>query len=876
MNTGGEAERRAERLVGTTVHDKYKIERVLGVGGMATVFLAVHRNGHKVALKMLHPEVAADPDMRARFVREGYAANSIEHRGVVRVLDDDVTDDGVAFLVMELLAGETLHARARRSGGRLTVREVLALGHQLLGVLAAAHARGILHRDVKPENLFLTRDGVLKVLDFGIARIEGGLSGSEPTRTGRAMGTPAFMSPEQAFGRAREIDARSDLWGAGATLFQLLTAKHVHEAENAAEMLVYAATKPAPSIATVDPSLPACVVSLVDRALAFEKADRWPGAREMQEAIAVAYAELYDSDVTSTVAMSSLQARSALESAPTIDVMAPPPEDGAKRASAPTERGTSGDVRSPAASAGATTKSRRKIAGVAFAGAAVAAIVAFALLGRRAPTAPGAPSASAAAASASTSARAECAANAACAPGRACRAGRCVALESEDCRVLARPGDVANDATVWVGAMFATEGPMASEFTASINGVELARRDFQEISNGLPSVRPGGPPRPLGVVLCNDGIDPARAARHLIDDVGVAGVVGFSRSKEVADLTVSFFNPRGVLALASNTATMLSSLPSLPGQPRMVWRTTTGATVEAPAIAALVRDVVEPRIRARGVAASEPIRVALVCFDNASGLGVSDAIVSQLRFNGKSVAENGTSFRQIAVPASDDARSEIVRRAPDLAAFAPHVVIDMANGDVALPAIEAAWPARAPRPTYVLSTSLGTPEIVARARADADLRRRVFGVETVTSTPAVAKFVLRYNEIFSPKVTALNVTGAPYDAMYALAYAIVALGEEPITGPNLARALRRLAPPGAPIDVGPAGIYRAFDALGRGDNIDLVGTVTSLDFDATTGDPSIDLAVFCLATDRGDTVSVESGMYWRGADRKLSGAIKCP
>src|SRR5262249_48686054 len=140
-----------------------------------------------------------------------------EHRGVVRVIDDDTTEDGAPFLVMELLEGETLQGRMLRCGGSLGAREVLALAYQVLDVVHAAHARGILHRDLKPDNLFLTKEGIVKVLDFGVARMAIPGSGSDPTRTGRTMGTPAFMAPEQAFGKMREIEARSDLWSVGAT-----------------------------------------------------------------------------------------------------------------------------------------------------------------------------------------------------------------------------------------------------------------------------------------------------------------------------------------------------------------------------------------------------------------------------------------------------------------------------------------------------------------------------------------------------------------------------------------------------------------------------------------------------------------------------------
>ncbi|HVY45117.1 MAG TPA: serine/threonine-protein kinase, partial [Minicystis sp.] len=248
----GSQEERAAARVGTTLRGKYRLERVLGVGGMAAVYAAVHcNNASRVAVKVLHPELSGDPSTRARFQREGYAANSIGHAAAVRVLDDDVAEDGAAFLVMELLEGETLDARAKRLGGRLPVREALALGRALLDALAAAHEKGIVHRDVKPENLFLTTERALKILDFGIARVRD--APAAHTWTGAAMGTPAFMPPEQALGRTDEVDARTDVWAAGATLFRLLSGAFVHEGRSGAEVVVHAATKPARSLGDVAP-----------------------------------------------------------------------------------------------------------------------------------------------------------------------------------------------------------------------------------------------------------------------------------------------------------------------------------------------------------------------------------------------------------------------------------------------------------------------------------------------------------------------------------------------------------------------------------------------------------------------------------------------
>jgi eukaryotic-like serine/threonine-protein kinase len=278
---------RARARVGVVLREKYRLDRVLGVGGMAAVYAATHlRNAHRVAVKILHPDVAANPDLRARFLREGYAANSVNHPGTVRVLDDDTAEDGAPFLVMELLDGETLDARWERSGRKLGAREVAALVSDLLDVLAAAHTKGVVHRDIKPENLFLTREGRLKVLDFGVARLRE--ASATQTRAGVLFGTPAFMAPEQALGRTRDVDALSDLWAVGATAFSLLTGQFVHPSETVEEMLVRTATQPVLPLASVLPQVPLGIAQVVDRALAFEKRDRWQSARAMQEALAQA------------------------------------------------------------------------------------------------------------------------------------------------------------------------------------------------------------------------------------------------------------------------------------------------------------------------------------------------------------------------------------------------------------------------------------------------------------------------------------------------------------------------------------------------------------------------------------------------------------
>ena len=290
--------RRAEGRIGSVLRGKWRIDRLLGVGGMAAVYAGTHRNGKRGAIKILHVELSADPEVRRRFLQEGYVANKVDHPGAVSVLDDDIAEDGAVFLVMELLEGQTLEALAHtRPGERLGVVEALGLTDQLLEVLAAAHDQGIVHRDLKPENLFLTREGRLKVLDFGIARVRELQGADRITRTGSPMGTPAFLPPEQALGHWDQVGPRTDLWAAGATLFTLLTGRLVHQADTLNKLLLEAMTKPAPPILTLRPDLPQRVAALIDGALAFEVDKRWADARAMQGALREALGALKDDEL---------------------------------------------------------------------------------------------------------------------------------------------------------------------------------------------------------------------------------------------------------------------------------------------------------------------------------------------------------------------------------------------------------------------------------------------------------------------------------------------------------------------------------------------------------------------------------------------------
>jgi serine/threonine protein kinase len=279
----GDLVTKAQRRVGTMLrHDKYTLEALIGVGAMGAVYAAHHRNGMRIAIKVLHSELSRHEDVRRRFLREGYLANRVAHPGVVKILDDDVDDDGTTFLVMELLTGATLEAESQNAKAKLSVARVADVVDRLLEVLDAIHAEGIVHRDVKPENVFLTDTGQLKLLDLGIARIA---ESRGITATGQMMGTPEFVAPEQAGGRVKEIDARTDVYSVGAMTFTLLTAELVHPATTPMERMILAATTPARSIFDVWPNAPPALANVIDVALSFDMDKRWASAREMRVAL---------------------------------------------------------------------------------------------------------------------------------------------------------------------------------------------------------------------------------------------------------------------------------------------------------------------------------------------------------------------------------------------------------------------------------------------------------------------------------------------------------------------------------------------------------------------------------------------------------------
>ena len=278
--------RQAQARVGAKA-GKYTLERLIDVGGMAAVYEARYWRT-RVAVKILHRAYLRIEEARVRFTREGYAANRVQHPDVVNVLDHGELEDGAPYFVMDLLEGCSLEQQLVRVG-TMPGDAVLWLTDRVLDVLVMAHHVGVVHRDIKPGNIFLTRDGCVKVLDFGLARLLDGDVSRTLTRTGTVIGTAAYMSPEQALRKPELIDPLTDVWSVGAIMFRALTGRTVHDERGTALSLIAAATKAAPPLASVAPGLPAQLVSVVDRALAFHKQDRWSSASAMQDAVRHAY-----------------------------------------------------------------------------------------------------------------------------------------------------------------------------------------------------------------------------------------------------------------------------------------------------------------------------------------------------------------------------------------------------------------------------------------------------------------------------------------------------------------------------------------------------------------------------------------------------------
>jgi serine/threonine protein kinase len=289
---GNVLEKTSDPLIGQTLAGKYRIEELINEGGMGAVYRGIHTLMDKtVAVKVLHPALAADDKIVARFSREARAASRISHPHALNVTDFGESDNGIVFLVMEYLRGQTLKDIIRNEGP-MSLTRAAEIIRQVSGALDAAHAQGVVHRDLKSDNIMLEDVGDgdwAKVLDFGIAKIQEDVGSTDPALTAANMiiGTPQYMSPEQC-SQASEIDSRSDIYSLGVILYEMLAGHVPFTGESPTAIMMKHLQDSPPSIMEERADLPASVGRIIARAMAKRPEDRYQSAGELAETLALA------------------------------------------------------------------------------------------------------------------------------------------------------------------------------------------------------------------------------------------------------------------------------------------------------------------------------------------------------------------------------------------------------------------------------------------------------------------------------------------------------------------------------------------------------------------------------------------------------------
>jgi ABC-type branched-subunit amino acid transport system substrate-binding protein len=867
-------------------------------------------------IKRLRPDLAGEPGAVQMFLEEGRLSARLLHENVVQM--NEVGFDGKHyFLEMEYLEGQSFTAltkRAAREDGLALPLSVYVLAQTLAGLHYAHELTdhdgtplAVVHRDVSPHNILVTYDGRVKVLDFGIAKAAGS---SSETKTGFLKGKVTYMAPEQVGRKA--LDRRVDVFAVGVMLWEALTGARMWGDLDDFEIFLKLRSDSLPTPSSVRADVPAALEAICMRALAREPADRFATADEMQRALegwleeeasrpggvrvggrelGARMTELFAEHRAATKAEIDAQIRATPVDGSLVGVpVIRPANVSAINAVTATGLGTTSKT------LGGETRVRqarqiRGLRGIAVAALGIAVVASVAagvatVRGRRARENAGVErSAASGAVTASCARSADCNTAEGGDDPKLCRNRRCVPLRTQRCEVHSEPGDVNDERTIWIGAMFPRDGKDGDSFGRSdLNAVELARRDFVETTRGIPSHTPEALPRPLALVACDDGQDEKATALHLVNDVGIAAVVGFSTSQEAIDLSRDIFVPRGIfVAVANGQSAQVTQVPQ-PGEgPRLVWRTTPTSALRALPAARLVSELIEPQLRAAHVVHDgAPLRVALVLPKSQYGLSIGEALQKKLVFNHKEALANRDDFAQLTFEFAGGAStsSDLTTIATELTGRAPHVIIYAGRDelvDSVFAPVERAWRAHDYRPYWVSVTNLAGNALFEFLASDAERRKRFLGISSPENTSANALLALRYSAELS-KISMNDTPAAAYDAAYVVAYAAYGDDDGLPTGARLASSIARLLPPGDPVEVGATHIFDAFRALSRGASIDLIGADSRLDFDLHTGETAADWVIQCVSADRQrKTVdAVESGLLFDSSSGRLRGDLRCP
>lgn len=269
---------------GTVMGGRYVLRRIIAAGGMGAVYEAEDQTEpHRVALKLLHPELTADGEVRRRFRRESSVLRALDHPSIVRILDVGAGEGELLFMVMELLGGETLHARLERETS-LSPRALVPIVEGIAAGLGAVHARGVIHGDLKPANVSLQPDGAVKLLDFGLSKVFGL---ERLTQTGDLNGTPAYMAPELLTGKG-ELDERIDTYAFGVILYQCLAGRPPFVGKVPGKLMMDIVMGEAPPLRELAPSVSEQLAEVVARAMSRRREHRYESAAALADAFASA------------------------------------------------------------------------------------------------------------------------------------------------------------------------------------------------------------------------------------------------------------------------------------------------------------------------------------------------------------------------------------------------------------------------------------------------------------------------------------------------------------------------------------------------------------------------------------------------------------